>query len=496
MATDGHSLPQLGGELFLTDGGIETCLIYHEGLDLPLFAAFDLLKDDAGTETLRRYFRCYLEVARRAGTGFVFESPTWRASRDWGERLGYSAAALAAANRSAMALGAELRREFGNVNTVLSGCVGPRGDGYRPEALMTGKEAHAYHAEQIEALAEGGAEMVTAITMTHAGEAVGIARAAKTMGLPVAISFTVETDGSLPSGQALAEAIADVDAATDGAPAYYMINCAHPTHFADKLAGGGGWTATHPRPAGQRVALQPRRARRGDRARRRRSRGVRRAVCRAAPAAAAASGARRLLRHRPSPCRGHRARLRPNVAHRGRCLVCAQLLLRRSRLVGMRAGRKRGGIAHATDHERRSRGDRRRGMHVAGPVVGGAARRAVSGHQLLREQRHREGDELHAAGDDAGALDGALGRRPAGQGARALSLVPERRGRTRRRRPRRRGQLVESRLLQWLGRAYLHVRTEHGRHGERRRHDRSAAGTSCGRLSGTENSGHIEPQPR
>ena len=218
MATDRHPLPQLGGDLFLTDGGIETCLIYHEGLDLPLFAAFDLLKDDAGTDTLRRYFRCYFEVARRAGTGFVFESPTWRASRDWGERLGYSAAALDAANRSAMALGAELRREIGNVITVLSGCVGPRGDGYRPEALMTGKEAHAYHAQQIEALAEGGAEMIAAITMTHAGEAVGIARAATVAGLPVAISFTVETDGSLPSGQALAEAIADVDAATDGAP--------------------------------------------------------------------------------------------------------------------------------------------------------------------------------------------------------------------------------------------------------------------------------------
>jgi homocysteine S-methyltransferase len=242
MATDRHPLPQLGGGLFLTDGGIETCLIYHEGLDLPLFAAFDLLKDDAGTDTLRRYFRCYFEVARRAGTGFVFESPTWRASRDWGERLGYSAASLAAANRSAMALGGELRREIGNVITVLSGCVGPRGDGYRPEALMTGKEAHAYHAQQIEALAEGGAEMVTAITMTHAGEAVGIARAATVAGLPVAISFTVETDGSLPSGQALAEAIADVDAATDGAPAYYMVNCAHPTHFADKLTGGGAWT--------------------------------------------------------------------------------------------------------------------------------------------------------------------------------------------------------------------------------------------------------------
>ena len=236
------TLPQLDGRLFLTDGGIETWLIFHDRLELPLFAAFDLLKDATGTEALRRYFRRYRDLAREAGTGFVFESPTWRASRDWGDRLGYSAADLASANARAMALGAELRREAQDLVVVLSGCVGPRGDGYRPEALMTGEEAQDYHAEQVTALAAGGAEMVTAITMTHVGEALGVARAAAAVGLPVAISFTVETDGSLPGGEDLGDAIAAVDDATGGAPAYYMINCAHPTHFADRVAGGGPWT--------------------------------------------------------------------------------------------------------------------------------------------------------------------------------------------------------------------------------------------------------------
>ena len=242
MSAMDHVLPQLGGELFLTDGGIETSLVFQDGLDLPLFAAFDLLKDATGTEALRRYFRRYRDLAREAGTGFVFESPTWRASRDWGDRLGYSAADLASANARAMALGAELRREAQDLVVVLSGCVGPRGDGYRPEALMTGEEAQDYHAEQVTALAAGGAEMVTAITMTHVGEALGVARAAAAVGLPVAISFTVETDGSLPGGEDLGDAIAAVDDATGGAPAYYMINCAHPTHFADRVAGGGPWT--------------------------------------------------------------------------------------------------------------------------------------------------------------------------------------------------------------------------------------------------------------
>jgi len=106
---------------------------------------------------------------------------------------------------------------------------------------MTADEAAAYHRAAIEVYAQAGADMITAITMTYADEAVGIVRAARAAGLPVAISFTVETDGRLPSGQALGDAIDAVDAATQDGPAYYMINCAHPTHFAEALATEARW---------------------------------------------------------------------------------------------------------------------------------------------------------------------------------------------------------------------------------------------------------------
>lgn len=236
-------LPQLADKLFLTDGGIETTLIYQDGINLPFFAAFDLLRDAAGREALERYYRSHAAIARTHGTGFVLESATWRASADWGAKLGYNAAMLATANRQAIAMLHPLRDEFDHPDTpvVISGCVGPRGDGYKVEARMTPEEAEAYHSIQIRTLAIAGADMITAITMTYAEEATGVVRAARTAGMPVAIAFTTETDGRLPSGQPLAEAITQVDGATGGGPAYYMINCAHPTHFMDKLTEGTAW---------------------------------------------------------------------------------------------------------------------------------------------------------------------------------------------------------------------------------------------------------------
>jgi S-methylmethionine-dependent homocysteine/selenocysteine methylase len=236
-------LPQLEGGLFLTDGGIETTLIFHEGLELPHFAAFHLMQDEAGIAALRRYFVRYAEIARANGTGFILESPTWRASSDWGEKLGYSPDALASANARSIALMQELRTELQGKRTpiVVSGCVGPRGDGYDPGTAMSPDEAQDYHAQQIGVFAGTQADMVTAITMTNASEAIGLTRAAQAAGMPVAISFTLETDGRLPTGQGLEEAIAEVDGATRGAPAYYMINCAHPTHFQARLAGNGAW---------------------------------------------------------------------------------------------------------------------------------------------------------------------------------------------------------------------------------------------------------------
>jgi S-methylmethionine-dependent homocysteine/selenocysteine methylase len=222
-------LPQLGGQAFLTDGGIETVLIFEEGFELPAFAAFDLLKDDYGTAALRRYYAPFVELAASRGLGFIAESPTWRASRRWAQQLGYSASELALANRRAIALMEELRA--GHPLVVISGCIGPSDDGYNPKQLLSADDAEAYHSPQVTTFAGTAADMVTAVTMTYAEEAIGIARAAQQAGLPVVISFTLETDGRLPSGQSLAEALAQVDGETDAAPAYYMINCAHPAHF-------------------------------------------------------------------------------------------------------------------------------------------------------------------------------------------------------------------------------------------------------------------------
>ena len=235
-------LPQLDGGTFLTDGGLETTLIFHEGLDLPAFAAFDLLKDDAGTEALRAYFDRYAALAGKYATGLVLESPTWRANPRWAAEIGYDDARLDELNRRAIGLMEEVRAANSDgAPIVISGCVGPHDDGYDPSVTLTAEAARDYHAVQIGSFAATAADMVAAITMTYAEEATGVALAARATGLPAAISFTVETDGKLPSGQPLGEAVEAVDAATGGSPAYYMVNCAHPTHFEDALRAGGAW---------------------------------------------------------------------------------------------------------------------------------------------------------------------------------------------------------------------------------------------------------------
>ena len=238
-----NSMPDFSRGPILTDGGIETSLIFQDGFDLPEFAAFDLLRTQEGRAGLDRYFRRYLDVAAEHRTGFILESPTWRASPDWGAVLGYSPEALEAANREAIQLLHELRDEYADrIDPLLvSGCIGPRGDGYDPGNIMSADEAADYHGFQARIFADAGVDLVTAITMTNIPEASGLARAAANAGLPCVISFTVETDGKLPTGETLEEAIAAVDALGEARPIYYMINCAHPTHFASVLAEGGEW---------------------------------------------------------------------------------------------------------------------------------------------------------------------------------------------------------------------------------------------------------------
>jgi S-methylmethionine-dependent homocysteine/selenocysteine methylase len=238
----GSSLLRDRSEFFVTDGGIETDLIYRRGVELADFAAFPLLETAEGRAVLQRYFDGYLEIAKASRCGLMLESPTWRANPDWGERLGYSAQHLARINESAIAMMIDIRRRHLDSvpDIIVSGSVGPRYDAYSADKLLEPDTAMGYHLPQLRAFATAGADLATAYTLTHVGEAVGVVRAARTVGLPVAISFTVETDGRLPNGVTLARAIMEVDAAA--APDYFLVNCAHPSHIERAVSEPGHWT--------------------------------------------------------------------------------------------------------------------------------------------------------------------------------------------------------------------------------------------------------------
>jgi S-methylmethionine-dependent homocysteine/selenocysteine methylase len=231
-----------GSRLFIGDGGLETVMIFEEGLELPEFASFTLLGDEAGRAALRRYYEGFLAIAAEYGTGFTFDPPTWRASEKWGEVLGYSPAEIADVNREAVAFAREVcEGAAGEVPVAIVGTIGPEGDGYSPDSFLSAAEAEDYHAKQIAVFAAEEVDMVSGMTITYVEEGIGIVRAAAAAGLPVTISFTVETDGRLPSGEPLREAVERLDAETGGVALYQMVNCAHPTHFAAELTGGDAW---------------------------------------------------------------------------------------------------------------------------------------------------------------------------------------------------------------------------------------------------------------
>ncbi|MEX3007195.1 homocysteine S-methyltransferase family protein [Hoeflea sp. TYP-13] len=238
------NLPQLNGHLLLTDGGMETTLVFHDGYELPYFASFDLLRSKEGTEWLKSYYSRYAALSVEQGYGFVLETPTWRANRDWATLMGYSEEALKIIHQEAVEMLFDLRAKHETPQTpfVVSGNLGPRGDGYRADSRMSADEAEAYHRSQVANFAGAGVDMISALTITYAEEAEGIVRAAQGEGVPVAISFTLETDGRLPSGQSLKDAIHQLDGHAETRPAYFMINCAHPDHFQDVIARGGSWT--------------------------------------------------------------------------------------------------------------------------------------------------------------------------------------------------------------------------------------------------------------
>lgn len=246
-------LPQLSkGKVYLTDSGLETVLIFQKQRDLREFASFELVvPQDSGKadardiQLLRDYFEEHVQVAAKHNMGLCVETVTWRASADWGKKLGYDQEGLRNANTKAVRLFLELKKEWlekydlDKDDILVSGCVGPKGDGYQVGDLLSAKEYKEYHLPQLKVLKDAGADLLSGITLNNVEEALGMVQAAKEIHAPIVISFTVETDAKLPSGMDLTEAISIIDKATGSYVSYYMINCAHPTHF-EKLFQGEG----------------------------------------------------------------------------------------------------------------------------------------------------------------------------------------------------------------------------------------------------------------
>lgn len=243
MAKYRNQLPQLSDRFFITNGGLETTLVYHEKMELPCFAAFHVLKDESGCQWLKNHLIKFVKIAQKYEVGITLVSPTWRASLDWLRKIGYSDQDIIHVNRKAIDILSSIRDEYETEKCpiVISGSIGPRGDGYNPTIVMSPDEAQKYHATQIGILSENNADMITAYTLNYPDEAIGMARAAKKVGIPIVISFTVENDGKLPTGQTLKQAIELVDEATQNTPVYYMVNCAHPSSVTHALVPGETW---------------------------------------------------------------------------------------------------------------------------------------------------------------------------------------------------------------------------------------------------------------
>lgn len=244
MAKYRTALPQLAESTFLTDGGLETSLIFNHDIDLPHFASFVLLMNEEGRKILQKYYLDYINISKPKCKGFVLEAPTWRASPDWIEKIGYSFDQLDIINKTAISELEIIRNnhEKEDFKMPISACIGPRGDGYSPKNKMNSKAAEEYHSHQIRIFAETNADLISAMTINYIDEAIGVVNAAKKYNIPVVISYTVETDGKLPSGESLKGAITTLDNLTDNYVSYFMINCAHPYHFKNELKTTGDWS--------------------------------------------------------------------------------------------------------------------------------------------------------------------------------------------------------------------------------------------------------------
>ncbi|HWG84802.1 MAG TPA: homocysteine S-methyltransferase family protein [Deinococcales bacterium] len=232
------------GVLYLTEGGQETEVMYKFGLDLPHFALFTLLDNLDGLKALRGMYRRYLEVAARHGCTALMGGLDYRASPDWAALLGYSEEKLADAQLRCIDFLREVAEPYRAdlPGVLIVGIVGPRGDAYERNETITAGEAEDYHAVQLATLAQAGVDLAHAMTFNNVPEAVGVARAAATAGVPLCISFTLDETARLQSGPSLREAIEAVDAEAGASrPDFFGVNCSHPLEFEPALAESGQW---------------------------------------------------------------------------------------------------------------------------------------------------------------------------------------------------------------------------------------------------------------
>ncbi len=228
-------LPHETDRKFLVYAGTGTDLIFNHGVELPGFASFPLLENPETRAILAQQMRDLVELSADMGLGCILDAPTWMANADRAAPLGYDAERLRAVNKDGVALMEEVRQGSGRDDVLVSACIGPRYDPYADIPPISVGQARAYHNAQLSALKETSVDLVTGYTFNRTGEAAGCILASQDIGLPIIMSLVVETDGCLADGTPLIDAIDQIEAQTDGSALFYMVNCAHPTHFADVI---------------------------------------------------------------------------------------------------------------------------------------------------------------------------------------------------------------------------------------------------------------------
>ena len=225
---------------FLAGGNLESALVRDYHVDLTHNAAFELLYSREGRQIMKHYHELYLQLAERYQLTYILETPTWRANRDWIYRLGYKTDETAIVNRHAVQFIRET--EYANrCDVIISGSVGPRHDLFDPNNAMSPDESATYHSEQLSTFALMDVDIITARALNDNDEAIGVVKACRSLGVPIVISFKVDDQGNLPSGEALGKAITHVDQETHNYTTYFTLNCIGTDTLQHLSDGAGSW---------------------------------------------------------------------------------------------------------------------------------------------------------------------------------------------------------------------------------------------------------------